>query len=151
MTAAVRPAPEEDTAPRPALLRSLGAMDGALITIGATVGSGIFLTTGDIARRLPHAGLILLLWLLGGGYALAGALTYSELGTMFPNSKLGMGECGTTNAAEQVPMIDRYYTMQINNPRFVGGYFWWYFYEQMVPMTKALWTTLNAAIASQPF
>jgi len=86
VTAAVRPAPEEGTAPRPALLRSLGAMDGALITIGATVGSGIFLTTGDIARRLPHAGLILLLWLLGGGYALAGALTYSELGTMFPRA-----------------------------------------------------------------
>jgi len=86
VTAAARPAPEEDTAPRPALLRLLGALDGALITVGATVGTGIFLTTSDIARRLPHSGLILLLWAAGGLFALAGALSYSELGTMFPRA-----------------------------------------------------------------
>lgn len=82
-----RPARDEDTAaPGATLLRSLGALDGALITIGATVGSGIFLTTGDIARRLPHPGLILLLWAAGGLFALAGALAYSELGAMFPRA-----------------------------------------------------------------
>lgn len=81
------PAPDEETAGSgPGLVRSLGAWDGALITIGATVGSGIFLTTGDIARRLPQPGLILLLWLAGGLHAMAGALAYSELGTMFPRA-----------------------------------------------------------------
>src|SRR5262249_36270780 len=73
--AAGRPARDVDTAaPAPTLVRSLGALDGALITIGATVGSGIFLTTGEIARRLPHPGLILALWAAGGLFALAGAL-----------------------------------------------------------------------------
>ena len=87
MLATGPPAPDEETAGRrPALVRSLGAWDGALITIGATVGSGIFLTTGDIARRLPQPGLILLLWVAGGLYAMAGALAYSELGTMFPRA-----------------------------------------------------------------
>src|SRR5262249_53580022 len=87
VTAAGRPARDVDTAaPAPTLVRSLGAWDGALITIGATVGSGIFLTTGDIARRLPQPGLILLLWVLGGVFALAGALAYSELGAMFPRA-----------------------------------------------------------------
>ena len=68
------------------LVRALGAWDGALITIGAMLGSGIFLTTSDIARRLPHSGLIIVLWLAGGALTLAGALAYAELGAMFPRA-----------------------------------------------------------------
>jgi APA family basic amino acid/polyamine antiporter len=68
------------------LVRALGAWDGALITIGAVVGTGIFLTTSDMARALPHPGLILLVWLVGGLLALAGALTYAELGVLFPSA-----------------------------------------------------------------
>ena len=82
-----RPAPEDPPAPQaPALLRSLGAVDGALITVGATLGSGIFLTTGDIARRCPQPALVLALWAGGGLFALAGALAYGELGAMFPRA-----------------------------------------------------------------
>ncbi len=79
---------EEDGAAsrEPALERRLGAWDGALITIGAMLGSGIFLTTGDIARRLPQGGLILVLWGAGGLVTLAGALSYAELGAMFPRA-----------------------------------------------------------------
>jgi APA family basic amino acid/polyamine antiporter len=73
-------------ASRPDLVRGLGAWDGALLTIGSVLGTGIFITTGDIARALPHAGLILLLWLVGGLLTVAGALTYSELGGMFPRA-----------------------------------------------------------------
>ncbi len=68
------------------LERRLGAWDGALLTIGSVVGTGIFLTTGDMAKALPHAGLILLVWLLGGLLTLAGALTYAELGVLFPRA-----------------------------------------------------------------
>jgi len=50
------------------------------------VGTGVFLTTSDMAKVLPHAGLILLVWLAGGLLTLAGALTYAELGTMFPRA-----------------------------------------------------------------
>lgn len=71
---------------RPDLVRGLGAWDGALLTIGSVLGTGIFITTGDIARALPHSGLILLLWLVGGLLTVAGALTYSELGGMFPRA-----------------------------------------------------------------
>ena len=68
------------------LLRVLGAWDGALITIGSVVGGGIFLTTSDMARALPHPGLILLVWVMGGLLAVAGALTYAELGVLFPRA-----------------------------------------------------------------
>lgn len=68
------------------LERRLGAWDGALLTVGSVVGTGIFLTTGDIAKALPHPGLVLLVWLLGGLFTLAGALSYAELGVLFPRA-----------------------------------------------------------------
>jgi len=68
------------------LVRGLGTWDGALLTIGSIVGTGIFLTTADMARVLPHPGLILLVWLAGGLLTLAGALTYGELGAMYPRA-----------------------------------------------------------------
>ena len=70
----------------PSLVRGLGAWDGALLTVGAAVGTGIFLTAGDIARSLPHAGAILVIWVVGGLLTLAGALTYAELGTLYPRA-----------------------------------------------------------------
>jgi APA family basic amino acid/polyamine antiporter len=70
----------------PTLVRGLSAWDGALLTIGSTVGTGIFLTTADMARVLPHPGLILLVWAAGGLLTLAGALTYAELGVLFPRA-----------------------------------------------------------------
>src|SRR5687767_608629 len=71
---------------QPKLVRQLGAWDAGLLTIGSVLGTGIFITTGDIARMLPHPGLILLVWILGGVLTLTGALTYAELGGMFPRA-----------------------------------------------------------------
>ena len=68
------------------LVRGLGTWDAALLTIGSVVGTGIFLTTGDMARVLPDSGLILWVWVAGGLLTLAGALTYAELGVMFPRA-----------------------------------------------------------------
>ena len=67
-------------------MRGLGTWDAALVTIGSVLGTGIFITTGDIARVLPHPGLILLVWVAGGLVTLAGALTYAELGALFPRA-----------------------------------------------------------------
>jgi APA family basic amino acid/polyamine antiporter len=50
------------------------------------VGSGIFLTPGTIADRLPHVGLILAAWVAGGMLSLAGALANAELGAMYPHA-----------------------------------------------------------------
>jgi len=68
------------------LIRGLSATDVTLITVGSVVGTGAFLTTADVARALPHAGLVLLAWVCGGIVAIAGALTYAELGTMMPRA-----------------------------------------------------------------
>ncbi len=68
------------------LIRGLSVIDATLITVGAVLGTGAFLTTSDVARALPHAGLVLLAWVCGGGLTIAGALTYAELGTMMPRA-----------------------------------------------------------------
>lgn len=68
------------------LVRALGVPSAALFVVGSVIGSGIFLTTGLMATALPSATLLLVAWLLGGLLALAGGLTYAELGTMFPRS-----------------------------------------------------------------
>jgi hypothetical protein len=68
---------------------------------------------------------------------------------MFPNSKLGFGECGTTKSAEKAAYVDRYYRRTLDVPRYVGGQFWWYFRQDMVPMAAPLWKTLDDAIAGR--
>src|SRR5215475_595641 len=50
------------------------------------VGTGIFATTGFMAGDLGSAKLILLCWTVGAFFAMAGALSYSELGINFPSS-----------------------------------------------------------------
>jgi len=65
---------------------TLQAFDGASLTIGAVVGTGIFLTAGDVARSLPHPVLVLGVWLTGGLLVLAGALAYAEMGAMYPHA-----------------------------------------------------------------
>lgn len=70
----------------PALDRAIGPVAATLLVIGGIVGSGIFLTTGLMASALPSPTLLLLAWVCGGLFALAGALTYAELSAMFPRA-----------------------------------------------------------------
>lgn len=72
--------------PQPSLDRAIGPLAATLLVIGSVVGSGIFLTTGVMAANLPSASLLMLAWTAGCLFAITGALTYAELGTMFPNS-----------------------------------------------------------------
>jgi APA family basic amino acid/polyamine antiporter len=68
------------------LVRQLGLFDSVMVVVGIVIGSGIFLTTGIMAKSIPSAGLILLAWLIGGLLTLAGALTYAELGAAMPEA-----------------------------------------------------------------
>ena len=68
------------------LLRVLGVGFGLAVIIGNTIGAGIFQAPGEIATRLPHPALFLGIWILGGLYALLGAISLAELGAMIPKS-----------------------------------------------------------------
>jgi APA family basic amino acid/polyamine antiporter len=67
-------------------MRSVGGFTAACVLISNVVGSGIFTTTGFMARDLGDPGLILFLWIVGAFLALAGALSYSELGAALPEA-----------------------------------------------------------------
>lgn len=68
------------------LVRAIGLPSAVLLVVGSVIGSGIFLTTGVMADTLPSTALLLLAWTLGGAFALAGGLSYAEMGAMFPRS-----------------------------------------------------------------
>ena len=65
-------------------LRKVGTFTAACVLVSNAVGSGIFTTTGFMARDLGDPTWILLLWAAGGALALAGAMSYSELGASLP-------------------------------------------------------------------
>jgi basic amino acid/polyamine antiporter, APA family len=66
------------------LKRQLGLFDAVMVISGDMIGVGIFVTTGFIAETLPSPGGVLLIWLLGGMLALAGALSCAELSAALP-------------------------------------------------------------------
>jgi amino acid transporter len=68
------------------LLRVLGVAFGLAVIIGNTIGAGIFKAPGSIAALLPSTVPFLLVWIAGGVYALLGAISLAELGTMLPRS-----------------------------------------------------------------
>jgi basic amino acid/polyamine antiporter, APA family len=68
------------------LLRVLGVVFGLAVTIGGTIGMGILRTPGDIAKYLPTPSLFIGIWIIGGVYALLGAISVAELGAMIPRS-----------------------------------------------------------------
>lgn len=71
---------------------------------------------------------------------------FQRLSVIFPNSKIGFGECGTKYKDRKERYIQRYYGLHIEAPRYVGGYFWWYYSQDMVPKTKPLWAVMNTAM-----
>jgi APA family basic amino acid/polyamine antiporter len=68
------------------LLRGLTLTDAASLVVGTVIGTGVFLKTAVMAQQLGTPSLVLLAWLAAGLLSLAGALTYAELGAMFPQA-----------------------------------------------------------------
>ena len=68
------------------LLQILGVGFGLAVIIGNTIGAGILSTPGTIAEHLPNPWLFIGVWIAGGLYALLGAISIAELGTMMPRS-----------------------------------------------------------------
>ena len=66
--------------------RELGRFDTAMVVVGGIIGAGIFINPYIVAQRLDSPALVLGAWLAGGVIALAGALTFAELGTLFPRA-----------------------------------------------------------------
>lgn len=68
------------------LAKVLGTRDGVAIVVGTVIGSGIFLVPGPIAKELHTFGLVLLVWIAGGGLSLFGSLSLGELAATYPGA-----------------------------------------------------------------
>ena len=55
-----------------------------MVVVGGIIGAGIFINPYIVAQRLDSPALVMAAWVAGGVIALAGALTFAELGTLFP-------------------------------------------------------------------
>jgi hypothetical protein len=74
---------------------------------------------------------------------------FNRLGELFPYANLGFGEVGVTRRDVKREYLEEYYTIEVDHPRYIGGYFWWYYIQDMVPKTKPLWTTLDKVLQEQ--
>jgi APA family basic amino acid/polyamine antiporter len=68
------------------LLSVLGVAFGLAGSVGGTIGAGILRTPGLVAAQLHTPSLVLLAWLVGGLYALLGAICIAELAASLPRA-----------------------------------------------------------------
>lgn len=68
------------------LPRVLGPIGALSTVVGSVIGSGIFLVPAAVAGNVRFMGGIVLVWIVGGLFSGAGALTLAELGAMLPHA-----------------------------------------------------------------
>jgi amino acid transporter len=68
------------------LPRRLGLWSAVAVLVGSTIGSGIFRSPASIANRLPGPLPLAAIWVVGGLFALCGALTLAETASAFPST-----------------------------------------------------------------
>lgn len=67
------------------LKKRVNLFDGIAIVAGAMIGSGIFITSADIARSVGSPGWLMVVWLITGIITVIGAISYGELASMMPD------------------------------------------------------------------
>ena len=68
------------------LKRELGLLDATMINVGTMVGSAIFIVPATIALQVHASSLTILVWVIGGGVSLLGALSVAELAAAYPEA-----------------------------------------------------------------
>ena len=68
------------------LPRVLGPVAAFCVVVGSVIGSGIFLVPAKVATDVPFISGIVMVWVIGGLFSGAGALTLAELGAMLPRA-----------------------------------------------------------------
>lgn len=67
-------------------VRGLGLFDSVMMVVGVMIGSGIFIVSADMARKIGSTGGLLLAWLITGALTVAASLSYGELASMIPRA-----------------------------------------------------------------
>ena len=67
-------------------VRGLGLFDSVMVVVGIMIGSGIFIVSADMARKIGSSGGLLLAWAITGALTIAASLSYGELASMIPRA-----------------------------------------------------------------
>jgi len=71
-------------ADEPGFVRGLNLFDSVMVVSGAMIGSGIFIVSADMARKIGSPGWLLVAWVVAGVLTISAALSYGELSSMMP-------------------------------------------------------------------
>src|SRR5216110_3221956 len=70
----------------PEFVKAMSLTDATMLVAGSMIGSGIFIVSADISRKVGSPWFLLVAWILTGVITLLGALAYGELAAMFPRA-----------------------------------------------------------------
>ena len=70
----------------PSLVRGLSLLDSVMLMVGGIIGSGIFLTAGQIASAVHKPLYFLGVWLVGGLISLLACFAFAEMAAMYPEA-----------------------------------------------------------------
>ncbi|WP_330502381.1 amino acid permease [Peribacillus frigoritolerans] len=71
------------------LTRKLGFWSALAIAVGTTIGSGIFVSSGDVAKAAGTPSISILAWIIGGVIAIPQVMVLAELSTAYPRNGSG--------------------------------------------------------------
>ncbi|PWU04155.1 MAG: hypothetical protein C5B52_02025 [Bacteroidetes bacterium] len=71
---------------QPKLEKNIGLWSATTIVIGSVIGSVIFMKPATMAGQLGSPQLLLAVWAIAGVISIFGAMSFAELGTMFPET-----------------------------------------------------------------
>ena len=74
------------TQPQSEFVKAMSLTDATMLVAGSMIGSGIFIVSADISRKVDTPAFLLLAWILTGVITLLGALAYGELAAMYPRA-----------------------------------------------------------------
>lgn len=57
-----------------------------MLVVGVMIGSGIFIVSADMSRKIGSPGWLLMAWALAGALTIAGAISFGELAGMMPEA-----------------------------------------------------------------
>ena len=71
---------------KPGLERALGPFMATAIVVGTVIGSGVFKKPATVALNVPQFGMAASVWVLGGVFAMLGALALAEVAVLYPRA-----------------------------------------------------------------
>jgi len=86
MASVTAPTDNTPSQPQSEFVKAMTLTDATMLVAGSMIGSGIFIVSADIARKVESPAFLLIAWILTGIITLLGALAYGELAAMYPRA-----------------------------------------------------------------